>query len=1153
MQFKRLRLAGFKSFVDPTELWIEPGLTGIVGPNGCGKSNLLEALRWVMGESRPKSLRGGGMEDVIFAGTDTRPRRNLADVTLLIDNADRTAPAQYNELSDLEVSRRIERDLGSLYKINGGDVRQKDVQLLFADAATGATSPALVSQGRVGALINSKPQERRQLLEDAAGISGLHSRRKEAEQKLKAAGTNLERLEDVLLRMDGQANALRRQAKQAVRYRTLSDLIRALEAQLLYAQWRAARRRVETARQAFDEAEMAVAKATGVAAQVAKLQAAIAADMPVLRQNEAEAAAGLSRLEAQAATLHAEKERLGTLQSDLARRLDDADKDQAREADYARDAAGALEKAQADITRLSDAMAGDGPRAETLKEALKTAQDGASAAQAKLDDATQALAQAKARDETTRGALRAAESDLDQTKRALEHQRTSHGAMSQNADARSALGETQAMLDSAEDAAEKAQTAFEAAQSKEEKTQQSLRECQERADDAKSALRRLESEISGVKAALSASSQSGARTPIADLITIDLGFERALGAALGDGLDLPIDEGTRHWRASAPVQDDPALPDALTPLSAKVSAAAHLGRRLAQTGIAETKAQAEALMSALKPGQQIVTQEGGLWRWDGLRASADAPTQASLRLAQRNHLKSLESQLPDIAGKAATAEQTVSEAKAGLDQVKSARVQTRAALEQATQAAQKARRTMREAETQSRAMVEKLSTSAALLESRKEAVTKAAGALTAAQTAAGALPDLTDQHGAIERQRGALNSLRAKLADTRARYDSHIAAAQGRKRAHERALFERKQWQDRAQKANAQKEALAERRAQIATALEELKHKPKEIEKRQAALGDSLEEMREKRRRAADALAQKETEMREHDSARTKAQEALSLTREARGRCEAEASAASASLEEIAQRCESQFNQAPAQLLDLAKVESEDDIRGAGEISADIERRKLERERLGAVNLRADIELQELEEEAARLRAEKDELETAIARLRGAIGSLNREGRTRLMTAFDEVNAHFGQLFTTLFGGGSAHIKLIESDDPLEAGLEIMASPPGKKLQALSLLSGGEQALTALSLIFAVFMTNPAPICVLDEVDAPLDDANVERFCTLLEEMVGLTKTRFLIVTHNALTMSRMHRLFGVTMAERGVSQLVSVDLQQAETMVAAE
>ncbi|MGD1954261.1 MAG: chromosome segregation protein SMC [Sphingomonadales bacterium] len=1153
MHFKRLRLAGFKSFVDPSELWIEPGLTGIVGPNGCGKSNLLEALRWVMGESRPKSLRGGGMEDVIFSGTDMRPRRNLADVSLLIDNSERTAPAHYNDNTDIEVSRRIERDLGSLYRINGRDVRQKDVQLLFADAATGAMSPALVSQGRVGALINAKPQDRRQLLEDAAGISGLYSRRREAELKLKAAGTNLERLEDTLLRMEAQAAALKRQARQAVRYRELSEQIRHLEAQMALAQWLVHQATLTKAADALKETEANVTEATSAAAAIATQLANLAADLPALRQTEAEAAAALSRLEAEANTLVAEKDRITALQSDLAKRLEDADRDQAREADYQRDAETSLKRTDADLERLSTAMQGDESRAEALSGALATAKDAAAKAQSNLDAETEALAQARENERSAHNAATQAENALESARQALSEQEAAHEALLSQTGPESVASGAHAAVESAEAALAASEQAAETARSALEAAIQDARTAQAATDEAKAKLRQLDSEIAGLSAALQASATHGDEKPIADLIQISPGFELALGAALGDGLDLPADRGPRYWHKSAPHADDPSLPDTLEPLAKKVSGAPHLQRLLSQTALAPDEATASRLADTLAPGQQIVTKQGGLWRWDGLRATADAPTAASLRPAQRNHLVALEEQRPDLEQARAASLELATQKEALKDDAQAEDQRVRQALQQATQALQAARAEARNVEAKERALTEKRSARAATLEARRSAVEPAEQNAAASQQAVKALPDLSDQDAALAQTRALAEEARNALAEARAAHDSHTASAQGRKRAYERTRFERKQWQDRAEIASAQQNTLAERRTEIAQALDDLKTRPADIARRQDALRDQLEKQRQARSDAADALAAKETMVRTSETERNKAQEALTTAREARARCEADLSSAAARRDELRERCLSHFDCSPIDLLPLTGLGNENDLELPEAIERQLERRKAERERLGAVNLRADVELQELETEIHTLRAEKDELETAIARLRGAIGALNREGRSRLMTAFDAVNDHFGTLFTTLFGGGEAHITLIESDAPLDAGLEIMASPPGKKLQALSLLSGGEQALTALSLIFAVFMTNPAPICVLDEVDAPLDDANVERFCTLLEEMVSRTQTRFLIVTHNALTMSRMHRLFGVTMAERGVSQLVSVDLKQAETMVAAE
>ncbi|MEM6680936.1 MAG: AAA family ATPase [Pseudomonadota bacterium] len=1153
MHFKRLRLAGFKSFVEPTELWIEPGLTGVVGPNGCGKSNLLEALRWVMGESRPKSLRGGGMEDVIFAGTDQRSKRNLADVTLLIDNSSRTAPAQFNDSADLEVSRRIERDLGSLYRINGRDVRQKDVQLLFADAATGATSPALVSQGRVGALINAKPQDRRKLLEDAAGISGLHTRRKEAEQKLKAAATNLERLDDVLMRMDAQANALRRQAKQAVRYRTLSELIRQLEAQLFYARWQRQAALLEAARTALAQADTNVATKTGLASKSASAQAHAAALLPDLRQAEVEAGSALSRLQLQAQNLEAEYDRLEALKADLTRRREEADKDAHRQADYAADAQGALARLVGDMERLKTAISSDAATTRKYQDTLDAAQAEAALAEQQFEQETKAIASAAAHARSARQGLETARTAVEQAQRGLEQQNTAHAELEAEASADSALNDAQTQLQNAETTAGEAQLALTAAEETQDAAQINLRDAQSAADAASAALKQLDSEIAGTQAALDADAQLQAGTPLGDILDIERGLELALGAALGDGLELPLDTGVRHWLAAPERADDPALPRGLVPLSQYVSGAAHVGRRLNQTGVAEDAAAAQEAAADLKPGQQIVTREGALWRWDGLRASAEAPSRASLRLRQRNHLTALGNQRPTLEDKCARAADALVTCTSAHESALAQRSAARQALDEAIRAAQHTRSTLRNVEHRAQALIEKRSASAARLEARTEALSTAKRALSDAHSVVDALPDLTAQQRALDTQRDVVATKRSALSDARAGYDSQVAAARGREAAYQRARSERKMWLERTEKARDQAETLQARQREITQALKELAARPGEIKAQQSQLLDQMAEREHKRGAAADALAAKEAEVAEHQRALHAAQEAASQAREERARIAAQTESLEAQREELIEACQTTFERAPSAVLDLCGVSDASDIPALDEISADMEKRKLERERLGAVNLRADLELQELEEEAATLRAEQAELQSAIAQLRGAIGSLNREGRSRLMAAFDAVNAHFGKLFTTLFGGGAAHITLIESDDPLEAGLEIMASPPGKKLQSLSLLSGGEQALTALSLIFAVFLTNPAPICVLDEVDAPLDDVNVERFCGLLDEMVAITQTRFLIVTHNALTMSRMHRLFGVTMAERGVSQLVSVDLSQAETLVAAE
>lgn len=1152
MHFKRLRLSGFKSFVEPTELWIEPGLTGIVGPNGCGKSNLLEALRWVMGESSAKSMRGGGMEDVIFAGTTSRPARNLADVALLIDNGERRAPAAFNDMDELEVSRRIEREIGSAYRINGKDVRQKDVQLLFADAATGAHSPALVSQGRIGNLITAKPVQRRQLLEEAAGISGLHARRKEAEQRLKAAETNLERLSDVMVQMENQSGNLKRQARQAERYRAISGDIRVAEAKLLFSRWKMEADRLDAAEAALKRADAEVAEISGKAAKISASQAEIAARLPDLRKAEAEAAAALTRLKVAKESLDAEEARLSQTQKELTQRFTQAEQDLAREAETTGDAEAALKRLADERAALNEQMATAKTHFDDVSQKVKQAELAASEAEAAFDKINQEAAQAQARFETALGSLRAAERRLEKLqaeKARLENERAR--LVGQDDDSR-ALADAEARVKTCEENVENCRqihderqnhlTLCEAARDEKRKTYN--------AHEAES--RQLKAEISALKSVLAAEENEDGAIPVSERIKVKRGYETAFGAALGDDLEAPLDMGRKYWATLPALQSPPALPEGVESLAQFVTAPEALARRLSQIGV--TTAQDGArLAKDLRPGQRLVTKDGALWRWDGFTASAEAPSRASIRLAQRNRLSELEAKLTEAEKLEQGAHEAFQVARKALEETANALNQARKAENEANQALNDVRRTVARLTQLVNERKSKTSALDAAIDRISEDLKTAQREKEEAEATFAALPAIDGLKNQVEEARTRAAERRGDLSQARStleRLQREREFAQDRLGAVER---EEGAWRQRISRSAEQRQTLVERKEQIAQALQELADRPGEIIERRDALLTQITTAEAKRQEAADRLAKVENELGECDRLAKLVAEDLTQARERRVRIDTEMEAHGARKREIAHEIGQNFQCPPPLLLQNVGVEDEDNLPTLDVLEGKLERLKAERERLGAVNLRADIELQEMTEQLTHLRQEKSDLETAIYRLRAGIGSLNREGRERLLKAFEEVNGHFTELFTTLFGGGTAHLELVESDDPLEAGLEILASPPGKRLQYLSLLSGGEQALTALSLIFAVFMTNPAPICVLDEVDAPLDDANVDRFCNLLDEMTRLTQTRFLIVTHNAVTMSRMNRLFGVTMAERGVSQLVSVDLSQAEELRAAE
>ncbi len=1370
MKFTRLRISGFKSFVEPTELYIEPGLTAIVGPNGCGKSNLFDALRWVMGESRPTSVRGSEMDDVIFAGSAGRPPRNVAEVTLAVDNADRTANPPYQDYESIEVSRRIEREAGSVYRINGRDVRQRDVQIFFADANSGAASTAFVRQGMIGQLVSQKPLARRAILEEAAGIAGLHQRRHEAELRLKAAETNLSRLDDVIKEVEGQLASLKRQARQASRYRNLSGHIRRAESLAFYLRWTAAELRATTAREALQAAVAVVEQATETAAVATTIQADTSEALPPLRQVEAERAAALTRLIRQREELEAEEARARELAQSLRQRIAQTAQDLEREHALNSDAQTAIESLTVEandleaaqeraVQDLADAELKNGEMnaalyaAEKLLERLTAELAERNAKQASLERqrrvanelaetaavqllaaenrfaeaqasaaadpdvaaaeravvearriaeiATELAEAARAEFALLDEAEHAARSRLENTEReareafdASEREARTTAELAER-EARAALEaverdgraaienaerEGRAALDAAEregrariEAAERdGRAAIDAAEREgrariedaERDGRTALdaveRERRTELDNAERDLQQLSAEAGALRRVLNSAGESK-WPPLIDAVNVQPGYEGALAAALGDELQDPLDEAApRHWRDLADFENVVPLPDGVRPLAYFVSGPHAMSRRLTMTGVAFPD-QGAALQRLLKPGQRLVSPRGDLWRWDGYHASADAPSPAAVRLEQRNRLTELggliasAQQIRDAAAEAyqvakaeaeeahraaksaaeeayqsaklaaeeayrasklaadesyqrskseaedfylttttaaeeafraakLAADQSYAAAKTAADETyqaakvaaaeafEAARTEAQQAYATAKAEAERARQALRAAEQEER------NCAAAIMAAQDEANKAARQAAERAQQLATLQAEIVritqaretaldterqtaaalEELGNGEALTQAVDNARQSAAESRTNAANARAALDGLKRdgeARERRLAaiteERSRWESRAEAAAAQIAELERRHAELSAELVTAEEAPVQIAEKRNALLDAIGVAETVRKEAGDARAEAETRLAEADKAAKLAEHALSAAREERARAEAMLEGDQARLTELLQRVRDELDCAPEELAERAEIKDDEELPSLEIAEKKVEKLKQEREALGGVNLRAEEEAQELETRVTGLTADRDDLVGAIERLRRGIQNLNREGRERLVESFEKVNQNFQMLFSKLFEGGEAKLTFTESEDPLEAGLEIYARPPGKRLQSLALLSGGEQALTAMSLIFAVFLVNPAPVCVLDEVDAPLDDANVERFCNMLDEMTRMTDTRFLVITHHALTMSRMHRLFGVTMAERGVSQLVSVSLAEAERVAA--
>ena len=1151
LQFNRLRLTGFKSFVEPTELVIDSGLTGIVGPNGCGKSNLVEALRWVMGESSAKQMRGGEMDDVIFSGTATRPARNVGEVLLGLDNSARSAPAAFNDFEDLDISRRIERGSGSTYRVNGSEVRARDVQLLFADSATGARSTALVSQGRIGAVIAAKPVQRRSLLEEAAGITGLHSRRHEAELRLRGAETNLTRLDDIVVTLEAQLQSLRKQVRQATRYRNISGHIRKAESTLFLLRWRAAQSALQEARAQQEAAEREVGEWTAKAAAASTRQGEAASALPPLRQAEGSSAAALHRLVVERDGLEVESERIEAARRSLVERLAQVTTDSERERTLAAEATAALGRLGEEAAEIEAARDGEGEAATEAAERLAETTAEAKRLESDLDERLRQAAAAEAR----RNALERRIEELTDRRRRLEgraaeieDQRRLAGADAVDPAQRIAADEA---LEATRQRLEDGRAAAEAAENLRVETTDATAKAVAALHQAEAGRAQLRAEEKALNEILTAG-ESDLWPPLVDAVTVEPGYEAAVGAALGDDLSVPADEAAPvHWRTLSLGIEAPSLPSGAEPLTRFVDGPPALARRLTQVGVVADAGTGARLAASLAQGQRLVSRGGALWRWDGFTITAGAATAAAARLEQRNRLDTLAGEIIVATGHVDTARAASEARQADAEAAAEAERQARENLRQADAdyaAARDALAEIKEATARHASQVAALvDAAAAVATDLKDNETGTAESVNALAEA----PDPGLDGAETAARRAALAEVRNRQIDIQGTVNGLARESDIRRRRLNEIAAERDTWTERDAGARRRLEELEGRRREIEVETASLADRPNEIDDRRKALLSAIEEAETRRRGAADSLAKAESTLAEAVDEQRTAEADLARRREGRVRAEGAFEQATQACISIRERVGERLECGIDELAGEAGLGDDDPMPEEDAVEKRVERLLRERDTMGPVNLRAEHEASELTEQMETLGGERDDLVQAIDKLRQGISQLNREGRSRLLASFAEVDKHFQELFVRLFGGGRAHLALTESDDPLEAGLEIMASPPGKRLQVLSLLSGGEQALTALALLFAVFLTNPAPICVLDEVDAPLDDANVDRFCSMVEEMARGGTTRFLIITHHRMTMARMDRLFGVTMSERGVSQLVSVDLQQAERLKA--
>lgn len=1138
MKIDKLKISGFKSFADKVEIPVSEGITGIVGPNGCGKSNLIEALRWAMGETSAKRMRADGMDDVIFGGTDIRPPRSSCEVTISIDNSGRTAPAEFNGEDRLEVTRRLDRGEGSSYKVNGKSARARDVQVLFKDAGVGAGSSALVSQGKVGVIINSKPSERRNILEEAAGTAGLASRRHEAELRLRGTEQNLERAEDLERGLSDQLASLRKQARQAKRRKEIDGLVRAAEATSFLVRWRSASARVAESDLAFRQNEEKV-KELMLALQAAERELAAAeveASPAVKARIEAETALALAKAKVE----NVRKEAQAAKNALVAARK-------------------TVERTAKDIEREKDGIGSSGEEYEELKDKKALAEDDRDYDAVLIEEAAAKAAEAKDLFDETLGRVHELSEKLaaSRAERTGLEKRRSEAALRRDMAVKK-LEETRSKLEEYRDriarlpqenealfvlerSAAEADRAVSAAMDR-------LSEAQEAEAATQAEKGRLSAKIAAVETELKALSRTGEKGRVAgDETRVSKGYEKAAAAAFADGLDAALGEGDMRWWEKGGVMSTP--PEGTEPLIGCVTVPEELRAAASGIGIVPDGEDADRYAAMLKPGQSVVTKDGRLLRWDGYRAAGNAAAEAEvMRTARLEELKA-EYELLSL---------SLDRAKSAYEEACSVTASARRAADEAKELSkrgrdelEKARVLAEGAEKERIDLAARISSAEETVAALAEAASAEAAALEEVDDAIAALADLAEEEATLSR-------LRAEAAAASASYEkARDELDRARRDAEARVLLIaniEQQMRDFDRRLVKAKEHIAELQDRLKEAEEDVARLEASDALKPDAEDVANQEMEEAAALHATAVEHAKASEERVSAARNSAKEAetcLARYREDRARLLAEMKAASEAAQELAREIGERLTCGTADLEAVAGVGPEDDLPDLSACEARVQRLMRERDSIGSVNLLAEQQVEEVEAKLGEANKSRNELREAVRRLRATIADFDREARERLTDAFAQIDGHFRDLFTRLFGGGHAYLKLSGSEDILEAGLEIYACPPGKKLQTMSLLSGGEQALAALALIFAAFLIRPAPVCVLDEVDAPLDDANVDRMCSLIRDMAH-DSTRFLVVTHHALTMAKCDRLFGVTMMEKGVSKLAAVDMNSAVALVAA-
>ena len=1157
MKFTRLKITGFKSFVDTTVLDIKPGLTGLVGPNGCGKSNIVEAMKWNMGEAGPSRLRAGEMNDIIFAGTKGRPSRNSAEVTLTIENNNEELLQAYTDSSEIEVSRKIEKDDGSTYQINNKEVRQRDVQILYADIAIGSRSNAIVDQGQVGKIINSKPQERRQILEEAAGISGIHARKHETELKLKSTETNLDKLEEIITNDVSRLKELSRQSNQAKRYKTISENIRKLEATILYQRWNSNKEKIEINKKQLESCTENVNQITRKIASVSLQQQNIENDLPALREENQKYSNILNKLKVEYDILIKEEESISlekakqkdTIKNLIAEIFNEEKLFKELDIQY-KELTTNINTIKINTTDIN---------INELKENLENLKKEEAYNSEKLTESERALAYNTSQIENLQNEIVKLKLQKEETKNSLqkniEEIKNLNTISKENNEKDVFLNKIDILKKKLKDEDSKEISTLK----KLDIIVKKIKNLNEKIDQKKIVLQnklRSIDQYNASKDILTKLFESDEKNIVINYLKFPNGFEKAIEAALGHGLKASLEKSSIEWR-NIDQQSLKSLPEGIKSLSDYTKGVPEVLNILKLTGLVDTSEQGDLLQHKLIPGQQLVTKNGGLWRWDGYTHTENAKTPANQILQNKTNLIELTSKINSLQSEISNHETDILNLNSEINSSENNKIDNNAILLKINNSKIDIRSIIEKEQSAMSIYIENNNvnkTKLAILESSKSKneylFKKLSNELAICLKKELSVSQIEDLKKNINQITSKNNEKKIELNNYFSVYQKELSAIDNRENHLNQLVNEKSRLDSQINNIKNRIKNLKYNKNHLELDIKNLDLKPIQIEKLKLKIFNEIDNLKKKSNNISEKLLNKENENKSILNELKTYNEELINYREDKARQESLLQQSIERNNEDRERIYEKLKITPDKFNEIIDLSIE--IQDIEESNLALEKLIIQRERIGPVNLVAEEDSEKLRIKLEEIEKEKEDLINAINKLRSSIRAINKEARARLLEAFDEVNKHFKELFTNLFGGGEAYLNLEGSDDPLESGLELMASPPGKKLQQMSLLSGGEQALTAMALIFSVFLTKPSPICVLDEVDAPLDESNVDRFLDLIDSISKKSETRFLVISHHRLTMARMDRLYGITMQEPGVSQLVSVSLKDAEKIKVA-